>query len=79
MPVAAAAGDLTMTLGSGSRCVGVMMTGPLGRPELSARARVALRPVWMSALAAPAGARARNASRHAERKEFPAEPFRNAC
>ena len=79
LPPAAAAGDLTMTLGSGSRCVGVMMTGPLGRPELFARARVALRPVWMSALAVSAETRTGSVSRHADRRGLPKSPFRNAC
>ncbi|MFR1411504.1 MAG: hypothetical protein ACLSUW_03845 [Akkermansia sp.] len=50
LPAPDAVGDLTTTPGSGSRRVGVMTTGPLGRSVLD-RARVALRPVWMSALA----------------------------
>ena len=54
-----------MTRGRGSRCVGVTMTGPLGRPELFVRARVALRPVWMSALAVSAETRIGSVSRHA--------------
>lgn len=63
-----------MTRGRGSRCVGVTMTGPLGRPELFVRARVALRPVWMSALAVSAETRIGSVSRHADRRGLPKNP-----
>lgn len=74
LPAPVAVGDLTTTPGSGSRRVGVMTTGPLGRSVLD-RARAAAPSGLDVGSGIAADMAASSGSRHAAREGFQQEPL----